>query len=273
MAADAAESSSPLAPRTPHFAPKAKRVIHLFMNGGPSPGRHVRPQARADQAARQARAQPPADRAEDGHGVQVAVLVQEVRPERARGQRDLRERRRVRRRPLRDPLDDADVPNHEPSFMLMNCGEARQPRPCMGSWVTLRPGHREPEPARLHRRCAPAATRPRRRRTGSRPSCPAPTRRPTSTPRTTEFERLIPHIRDRSARPDGPARPARPAPRAEPRAPGRAAPARATSKPASSRSSWPTGCRPRPTDAFDVSQRAASTSARCTAPASTPGSC
>src|ERR1700736_2979936 len=27
---------SPLAPRRPHFAPKAKRVIHLFMNGGPS---------------------------------------------------------------------------------------------------------------------------------------------------------------------------------------------------------------------------------------------
>ena len=30
----------------------------------------------------------------------------------------------------------ADVPNHEPSFMLMNCGEARQVRPSMGSWVT-----------------------------------------------------------------------------------------------------------------------------------------
>src|SRR3954452_18742946 len=27
---------NPLAPRTPHFAPRAKRLIHLFMNGGPS---------------------------------------------------------------------------------------------------------------------------------------------------------------------------------------------------------------------------------------------
>ncbi|HXJ75467.1 MAG TPA: DUF1501 domain-containing protein, partial [Candidatus Dormibacteraeota bacterium] len=26
----------PLAPRAPHFAPKARRVVHLFMNGGPS---------------------------------------------------------------------------------------------------------------------------------------------------------------------------------------------------------------------------------------------
>ncbi len=26
----------PLAPKRPHFAPKARRVVHLFMNGGPS---------------------------------------------------------------------------------------------------------------------------------------------------------------------------------------------------------------------------------------------
>src|SRR6188768_753130 len=32
----AAPATSPLAPRQPHFAPKAKRVIFLFMNGGPS---------------------------------------------------------------------------------------------------------------------------------------------------------------------------------------------------------------------------------------------
>jgi hypothetical protein len=30
------DSSNPLAPRAPHFEPKAKRVIFLFMNGGPS---------------------------------------------------------------------------------------------------------------------------------------------------------------------------------------------------------------------------------------------
>ncbi|MDG2123597.1 MAG: DUF1501 domain-containing protein, partial [Verrucomicrobiales bacterium] len=30
----------------------------------------------------------------------------------------------------------ADVPNHEPSLMLMNCGDARLVRPSMGSWVT-----------------------------------------------------------------------------------------------------------------------------------------
>ena len=32
----AGQVALPLAPRSPHFAPKAKRVVHLFMNGGPS---------------------------------------------------------------------------------------------------------------------------------------------------------------------------------------------------------------------------------------------
>ena len=30
----------------------------------------------------------------------------------------------------------ADVPNHEPSLLLMNCGEPRLVRPSVGSWVT-----------------------------------------------------------------------------------------------------------------------------------------
>ena len=34
----------------------------------------------------------------------------------------------------------ADVPNHEPSLLLMNCGDARQIRPSLGSWLVLRPG-------------------------------------------------------------------------------------------------------------------------------------
>src|SRR5437762_1846705 len=32
----AAEPANPLAPRLPHFAPKAKRIIYLFMAGAPS---------------------------------------------------------------------------------------------------------------------------------------------------------------------------------------------------------------------------------------------
>jgi hypothetical protein len=36
LATEAAAKDSPLAPRAPHFAPRAKRVIMLFMQGGPS---------------------------------------------------------------------------------------------------------------------------------------------------------------------------------------------------------------------------------------------
>src|SRR6187397_985521 len=36
QAATASTAANPLAPRTPHFAPKAKSVIFLFMDGGPS---------------------------------------------------------------------------------------------------------------------------------------------------------------------------------------------------------------------------------------------
>ena len=36
QATAAPAGSGPLAPKQPHFQPKAKRLIHLFMNGGPS---------------------------------------------------------------------------------------------------------------------------------------------------------------------------------------------------------------------------------------------
>lgn len=36
LAADTPPASNPLAPRKPHFPAKARRVVHLFMNGGPA---------------------------------------------------------------------------------------------------------------------------------------------------------------------------------------------------------------------------------------------
>ena len=75
----------------------------------------------------------------------------------------------------------ADVPNHEPSLMLMNCGEARLIRPSMGSWVTYGLGTREPEPARLHRHVPRRLSDPGDAELAGRRSCPASTRAPTST--------------------------------------------------------------------------------------------
>ena len=126
---------TPLAARPPQFAPRAKRVIHLFMNGGPSQVDTFDPKPALTKYSGKADPARPADRAEDRLRLRLPLQVQEVRPERARGQRALRQ--------TAEHADDlcvirsmhADVPNHEPSLMLMNCGDARQPRPSVGSWV------------------------------------------------------------------------------------------------------------------------------------------
>ena len=77
----------------------------------------------------------------------------------------------------------ADVPNHEPSLMLMNCGEARQARPSLGSWVLYGLGTRT-RTCPASSSCAPTATRLPNPRTGRRRSCRASTRERTSTPST-----------------------------------------------------------------------------------------
>ena len=97
--------TSSLAPKAPQFAPKAKRVIHIFMNGGPSQVDTFDPKTVAREVRRQADPPRPSDRAQDRRRDGLAVRVQEIRPERHRGQRPLRPRRRMRRRHLRYPLD------------------------------------------------------------------------------------------------------------------------------------------------------------------------
>ena len=132
-----AKSNSPLAPKSPHFPGKAKRVIHIFANGGPShldtfdpkpiltklhgqplPMQNL-PTERKTGAAFKS---PFAFKKYGQSGIEVSELFSHVA----------------------EHIDDiavirsmhADVPNHEPSLMLMNCGDARLPRPSMGAWVT-----------------------------------------------------------------------------------------------------------------------------------------
>ena len=52
----AAPSDDPLVPKSPMFPARAKRVIFLFMHGGPSSHRHLRPQALPRRQRRQAAA-------------------------------------------------------------------------------------------------------------------------------------------------------------------------------------------------------------------------
>ena len=131
-------SLNPLAPRAPHFAPRARQVVHLFMNGGPShvdtfdpkpmlkryhgktlPG----PTLRTERKTGAALSSPFRFKKYGESGIEVSELFA---------------------RTAERHIDDlcivrsmcADVPNHEPSLMLMNCGDGRLQRPSMGSWIT-----------------------------------------------------------------------------------------------------------------------------------------
>ena len=83
---------NPLAPKAPHFPAKAKQVVHLFMNGGPSHVDTFDPKPLLDKYHGKPLPEPePPDRAQDRRGDAVAVQVPEVRPERHRGQRAVRQ--------------------------------------------------------------------------------------------------------------------------------------------------------------------------------------
>ena len=137
VAGDDKASLNPLQPRKPHFAAKAKRVIHIFLNGGPS---HVDTFDPKPSLAKYAGKPLPIENykterktgnafpsmfkwAKYGKsGLEVSELFKHT----AQMADDLCVIRSMR----------ADVPNHEPSLLLMNCGEARLVRPSMGSWLT-----------------------------------------------------------------------------------------------------------------------------------------
>ncbi|WP_237226319.1 DUF1501 domain-containing protein [Rubinisphaera sp. JC750] len=132
-----AASANPMAPKQPHFAPKAKHVIHIFLNGGASQVDTFDPKPalkewhgktldggnfRTERKTGSIMNTPFKFKKYGESGIEVSEIFSN----------------------LGECVDDmtfirsmhADVPNHEPSLMLMNCGEARLVRPAMGAWVT-----------------------------------------------------------------------------------------------------------------------------------------
>ena len=129
-------SANPLAPKPSHFAPKAKHIIHLFMNGGPSQVDTFDPKPALKKYNGQ---RPPAadlktERKTGGllmspfqfkkygeSGIEVSDLFPSVG----------------------ECIDDicvirsmhTNIPNHEPSLLMMNSGETQPTRPAMGSWL------------------------------------------------------------------------------------------------------------------------------------------
>ncbi len=130
-------ASSSLSAMRPQFKPKAKRIIHIFLNGGPSHVDTFDPKPSLQKYAgkvlpmknlrteRKTGAAFPCPYTFRKHG-QSGTEVSEIFPYTAECIDDIAVIRSMY----------ADVPNHEPSLMLMNCGEARLIRPSVGSWVT-----------------------------------------------------------------------------------------------------------------------------------------
>jgi hypothetical protein len=134
LASDAAPSAT-FTPG-PHFAPRAKRVIFLFMNGAPS---HVDTFDPKPALAEHAGEQPgdKLDRANKGSGYmpspfkfaahgQSGVVMSELFPRLAGCADDLCVIRSMH----------ADQPNHEPGLLIMNSGNPQPIRPCLGSWLS-----------------------------------------------------------------------------------------------------------------------------------------
>jgi hypothetical protein len=129
--------ANPLAPRAPHFTPKAKRVVYLFLNGGPSQVDTFDPKPMLDKY----------------HG--QPVPTGNLKTERKTGNL-LRSPFRFNRcgqsgievseifPKIGALIDDICVirsmyterPNHEPSLMMLNSGDRLPGRPSMGSWLT-----------------------------------------------------------------------------------------------------------------------------------------
>lgn len=132
-----AEVVPPLRPKSPHFTPKAKRVVHLFMNGGPSQVDTFDPKPMLTKL--------------HGQPLPMKNFRTERRTGHAMGSPYSFKRYGQSMLPVSElfaktakaAADDlcvirsmqAEVPNHEPSLMLMNCGNRQLPRPSFGSWV------------------------------------------------------------------------------------------------------------------------------------------
>ena len=129
--------SGPLSLRTPHFPPRAKHVIFLFLNGGlsqvdsfdPKPGLDrydgkplPGPKVKTDSAVGNLLKSPFPFRNCGQSGIEVSEIFPQVG----------------------DSIDDfcvirsmhSDNGNHVPSLYLMSCGHQLPGHPSLGSWVT-----------------------------------------------------------------------------------------------------------------------------------------
>ncbi len=129
---------NPLAPKPPHFAPRARHVIHVYLNGGPSQVDTWDP--KPELTRRDGQRLPTGNlTTERETGVALAspfkfqqygdsgLWCSEVFAQTAARHAD-------RICVIRSM--HANTPNHEQSMRLMNCGDERLSRPSYGAWLT-----------------------------------------------------------------------------------------------------------------------------------------
>lgn len=146
-----AKRESPLSERPPHFPARVKRVIHLFMNGGPSQMDTFDPkpelnrldgQPLPDSVKQQLQ---PTQRNRVGHIFgspfafrkhgQSGLEISELFPNVAQHADDLCVIRSMQ----------GEVANHTPGLLLTNCGHSALPRPSLGSWLLYGLGNESDE--------------------------------------------------------------------------------------------------------------------------------
>lgn len=129
-------AQNPLSPKPPMFRPRAKRIIHLFMNGGPSQVDTFDPKPALTKYDGQ---RPPGSELKterktgglmkspfrfDRHG-ESGLEISELFPHLSSCADDLCVIRSMH----------TNIPNHEPSLLMMTSGETQPTRPSMGSWL------------------------------------------------------------------------------------------------------------------------------------------
>src|SRR5437870_3355049 len=128
---------NPLAPKPPHFPPRAKRIIHIYLNGGPS---HLDTFDPKPALAKWADKTIPTGNLTTERPLgtvlpspfkfrpygQSGIEVSEIFSKTAQHVDDLCFIRSMH----------ANTPNHEQSMRLMNCGDERLSRPSYGAWIT-----------------------------------------------------------------------------------------------------------------------------------------
>jgi hypothetical protein len=129
-------SRNPLAPKVPHFPAKAKHVIHVYLNGGPSQVDTFDPKpllAKYDgkklPAGNLSTERPTGGALKSPFEFQKygksGIEISEIFHQTAAHADDLCVIRSMY----------ANTPNHEQSMRLMNCGDERLSRPSFGAWL------------------------------------------------------------------------------------------------------------------------------------------